>query len=119
MKSSRRDLELGAVEVVDAPAGGHVEPVLLVVDLDLVEPDAGVEAQQAHVEVVAGVGGGISSRRRKPGTPVSSNGASSRWPDSARRLAEPGPGLVAALDPEHLRRRPPPASSEKPSPGGR
>src|SRR5215204_1632204 len=49
------DLVQLAVEEVEARAGGHVEPVLLVVDLDVVEPDAGVERQQAHVEVERGV----------------------------------------------------------------
>src|SRR5215204_4043006 len=49
------DLVQLAVEEVETRAGGHVEPVLLVVDLDVVEPDAGVERQQAHVEVERGV----------------------------------------------------------------
>src|SRR5215216_6336230 len=39
------------LEEVEARAGGHVEAVLLVVDLDVVQSDAGVERQQAHVEV--------------------------------------------------------------------
>src|SRR5215211_865185 len=49
------DLEQLAVEEVEARAGGHVEAVLLVVDLDVVEADAGVERQQAHVEVERGI----------------------------------------------------------------
>ena len=51
----RAHLVLGAGEVVGARPGGHVQAVLLVVDLDLGEPDAGVEGEQAHVEVMARV----------------------------------------------------------------
>jgi hypothetical protein len=40
MKSPALHLELAILEQVGAAAGGHVQPVLLVVDLDLVEADA-------------------------------------------------------------------------------
>ena len=101
------DLVLVAAEEVGARARRHVEAVLLVVDLDLGEPDAGVEAQQAHVEVVARVDDGSSSSRRREAGHGRVAAERLVVAVAGERLGrgEARPRLVAALEPQHLGRR--------------
>ena len=120
MKSPALDLVLVAVEEVVPAARGHVEAVLLVVDLDEGEPDAGVEDEQGHREV---------ERRVADGEELAAAEAGQRWsPPTARPrggpwrapgASRPGRPLVAALDDEEPRAAVSPASTVHAAVSGR
>src|SRR5215204_4340539 len=99
------DLEQLAVEEVEARAGGHVEAVLLVVDLDVVQSDAGVERQQAHVEVERR----IADRQQLAAAEAGHRRVGERLVVAVAGEqgggVEARPRLVAALDDQQPRRR--------------